>query len=223
MFRGMSDEEKFWAQVEKTDACWNWTSGKDRNGYGSFRGKAGGRVYQRAHRFAYALIHGDIPSGMCVCHSCDNPPCVNPEHLFLGTDGDNMNDKISKGRHRAAFGEDAGKAILTESQVRAILIDPRPHTAIAADYGVKGATISSIKCRVSWSHITDIEPVHAVRVSHRKGVSDKITPEIVIGIRASNESYSTLAQRFGVSISTICDIRKKRSWAHVTSNHEGGL
>jgi uncharacterized protein YerC len=217
VYRGLSDEEKFWAQVEKTDTCWNWTSGKDKDGYGSFLGKVGDRVvYRRAHRFAYALVHGDIPHGMCVCHSCDNPPCVNPEHLFLGTDSDNMNDKISKGWHRAAFGEDAGKAILTEEQVRAILIDPRPHTAIAADYGVKGATIGSIKQRVSWSHITDVEPVHAVRVSAHKGVSDKITPEIVVGIRASNESYSRLAQKYGVSISTICDIRKRRSWAHVT-------
>lgn len=223
VYRGLSCEEKFWAQVKKTDTCWLWTSGKDRGGYGSFRGKIGVHVYDRTHRYAYALFHGEIPKGMCVCHSCDTPACVNPEHLFLGTGADNMNDKISKGRQRGAFGEKSGAAILTEDQVRAILIDPRPHPAIAADYGVKGSTIGSIKQRVSWSHIVGIEPIHAKRVSNRKGVSDKITPEIVVGIRASNETYSRLAQQFGVSISTICDIRKKRSWAHVTSPQEGGL
>lgn len=222
MFRGKPAEERFWMQLKKTDTCWLWVSNRDRYGYGRFLGAVRGVSTKFAHRFSYMLHKGDIPSGMLVCHKCDNPPCVNPEHLFLGTESDNMNDKISKGRHRAAFGENAGRAILTEEQVRAILVDPRPHTAIAADYGVKGSTIGSIKQRVSWSHIEGIEPAHAPRVSAHKGVSDKITPEIVVGIRASNETYNVLAQRFGVSISTICDIRKKRSWAHVTSLHEGG-
>ena len=159
MFIGLPAEQRFFMQLKKTDSCWVWSSNRDRYGYGRFHGAVNGVLTKFAHRYSYMLHKGTIPEGMLVCHKCDTPACVNPEHLFLGTDSDNMNDKISKGRHRAAFGEDAGRAILTEAQVRAILIDPRPHTAIAADYGVKGATIGSIKQRVSWSHITDIEPV----------------------------------------------------------------
>ena len=222
MFRGLPAEQRFQMQFKKTETCWVWTSNRDRYGYGRFHGAVDGVLTKFAHRYSYMLHRGPIPNGMLVCHSCDNPPCVNPDHLFLGSEEDNMRDKIAKGRHVHPFGQDAPRAVLTEEQVRDILIDPRPHTAIAADYGVKGSTIGSIKQRISWSHITDVEPVHAVRVSAHKGVSDKITPEIVVGIRASNESYSALAQRYGVSISSICDIRKKRSWAHVNSPQEGG-
>lgn len=90
--------DRFWERVQKTDDCWLWTGSTDKDGYGWFwvDGKTA-----TAHRFSYALHNdGAIPDGLYVCHSCDNPPCVNPDHLWLGTNQDNMDDCARKGRRR---------------------------------------------------------------------------------------------------------------------------
>lgn len=86
----------FWSRVVKTEKCWLWVGGCSENGYGAFywQGKQTG-----AHRVSYELTHGSIASELLVLHKCDNPPCVNPDHLFLGTHQDNMTDKVLKGRH----------------------------------------------------------------------------------------------------------------------------
>lgn len=88
-------EERFWSKVNRTDTCWLWTACVDKDGYGMIRVD---RKNKRAHRLAYELTIGPIPDGMVVCHRCDTPTCVRPGHLFLGTDRDNMDDCISKGR-----------------------------------------------------------------------------------------------------------------------------
>ena len=88
--------ERFWNKVDKTDDCWNWTASKNIQGYGYFR--FDGKM-RKAHRMAWLLVNGEIPDGMCVCHTCDNPGCVNPIHLWLGTNQDNMDDMNNKGRH----------------------------------------------------------------------------------------------------------------------------
>lgn len=92
--------ERFWPKVQKTDCCWEWTGYVMPNGYGTFgRGRAiEGKVY--AHRFAYEALVGPIPVGQHVCHRCDNRRCVRPDHLFLGTQRDNMRDMVAKGRKR---------------------------------------------------------------------------------------------------------------------------
>jgi hypothetical protein len=87
----------FWSRVEKSDGCWLWTGGRFSTGYGSF--SVGGRV-RVASRLAYAYTHGPIPDGLFVCHHCDTPLCVRPDHLFLGTNADNMRDAYRKGRVR---------------------------------------------------------------------------------------------------------------------------
>lgn len=152
-FRGLSAEERFAKSVAKTDGCWLWKASKDKNGYGIFRGDLAGVMFTRAHRFSYALHTGDLLVNMQALHTCDNPSCVNPDHLFSGTIADNMRDKAQKGRSRAPVGEQNGHAILTERQVRRILKDPRPYAEIAAQYNVAASTIGSIKQRYSWKHI----------------------------------------------------------------------
>lgn len=214
----LSNEERFWLQVEKTDGCWLWMSARDRDGYGRFKAEHEGVLHKTAHRYSYHLNKGKIPFGLQICHTCDVPACVRPDHMLLGTGADNMADKMAKGRARWRFGEEHGRAILTEDQARDILNDPRPHTQIAHQYGVSVQTISSLKTRVSWGHLGKAKGVKAKRVSPRKGVSasGKITPEIVRAIRASSERGIDLAARYGTTQQTITDIRHRRSWAHIT-------
>src|SRR4051812_22074657 len=87
--------ERFWSKVDKTGECWLWTAYRDAAGYGRF-GLAG--KVQKAHRVSYELAVGPIPAGAHVLHSCDNPPCVNPDHLRVGSRIDNMRDKFMRGR-----------------------------------------------------------------------------------------------------------------------------
>lgn len=111
--------DRFWSRVVKHDGCWEWTGAKWPFGYGSFRAYTGPKFsmprngYVDAHRFSWELHNGPIPEGMFVCHRCDHPPCTNPEHLFLGTQKDNMQDCSRKGK--------AGRApILTAEEVDSI-------------------------------------------------------------------------------------------------------
>ncbi len=135
--------------MSKQTDCIEWDGYRNRKGYGKrkFRGKN-----WLAHRAAYTEAYGEIPEGMLVCHHCDNPPCVNPEHLFLGTPADNSSDMTAKGRQ--ARGEASGKAKLTEDQVRAIRADTRMRREIAADYGVDSTVVSRIRLRHTWRHVS---------------------------------------------------------------------
>ena len=94
-------EERFWSKVERSEGCWVWTRATFPTGYGKFRSWGGRTEY--AHRVAWVLAHGAIPKNGYVLHRCDNPPCVRPDHLFLGTAEDNMHDMIVKGRHRNRY------------------------------------------------------------------------------------------------------------------------
>lgn len=219
MYRGKPPLERFNMQHRKlASGCWEWTASKDADGYGAFSGEAAGVLYRRAHRWSWAYHNNQpIPKFGHICHTCDNPRCVNPAHLFLGDNVINHADKMAKGRHRAARGEDSGKAKLTEAQTRAILADPRPYTTIAHEYGVSRGTVDDIKRRASWQHIEGVVvPPKPPRVSPRKGVSEKITPDIVRAIRGSTEPLKVLGERYGISIQHVCGIRKGRGWAHVT-------
>ena len=99
--RRLSLEERFWAKVKKTDGCWVWTGSAQHNGYGYLHiGDKTNRKPMRAHRVSWELHNGPIPTGLWVLHRCDNPPCVRPEHLWLGDRTDNMRDCAAKGRVR---------------------------------------------------------------------------------------------------------------------------
>jgi hypothetical protein len=94
--------DRFWSKVQKTETCWLWTASKRHKGYGAFCYERNGiKVQGRAHRFSWELHFGEIPEGLFVLHRCDNPACVRPDHLFLGTNQDNVDDMMAKGRHVA--------------------------------------------------------------------------------------------------------------------------
>lgn len=148
---------RFWRAVEKTDGCWLWMGCRHYKGYGEFTiGKIRGKLSKtKAHRMAWTLSNGEIPAGMLVCHRCDNPQCVNPNHLFLGTAKTNKLDCIFKGRH--AFGEKAGRAKLTESKVKEVRkLDQEGMTRvkIGALFGISGRNVTSICRREIWRHVS---------------------------------------------------------------------
>lgn len=108
----------------------------------------------QAHRFAYALAYGEFDNKLCVCHRCDNPPCVNPEHLFLGTQKDNLDDMRAKKRH--AVGAATGRARLTESnviEIRSLLSQGLYQHVIAAKFGVSQKAVFKIAHGLTWKHV----------------------------------------------------------------------
>jgi hypothetical protein len=143
---------RFWRKVQKTPSgCWEWGGARHLQGYGFIKRKDGAQL--RAHRVSYEIHYGPIPDGFDVCHRCDNPPCVNPEHLFLGTDLDNMQDMIAKGRKVSSPGVRNGQAKLTEEDVLSIRAARGRQEAIAALYDVSQTLVSSIKSGRRWAHL----------------------------------------------------------------------
>jgi hypothetical protein len=136
---------RFWDKVQQGTGCWEWT-GMLR------RGRDESTIY--AHRLSYELNIAPVPAGLIVCHRCDNPPCVRPEHLFLGTDNDNQRDKVAKGRQER--GETHHAAKLTAADVVEIRSSRAQGTRVnelAAKYGVDRGAIQAVVSRKTWAHV----------------------------------------------------------------------
>jgi len=127
--------------------CWIWTGSLYPIGYGYFSSKG----TERANRAAYMLFVGDIPEGKIVCHACDVPECVNPDHLFLGTNKDNSRDMVNK--NRQAKGSKINSCILNEEKVKEIRASNDSKESLAEQYGVSTSTIYDAKTHKTWKHV----------------------------------------------------------------------
>jgi hypothetical protein len=137
----LGPNDVFMERINKTDSCWLWTGTKNTYGYGIFL--LPGEVQVRAHRHSYEIHNGPIPEGMVIMHSCDNPPCVNPDHLKIGTRLENNRDSVKKRRN--AYGSRNGQSKLSEEQISLIRADNRTHKLIADEFNISQSHVSRVR------------------------------------------------------------------------------
>lgn len=149
-------EKRFWKHIDKKEnnECWDWIGACNKYGYGQIR--LNDKVI-RVHRFSWIIHNGKIPGDLYVLHKCDNPLCVNPNHLFLGTHQDNMDDMINKKRDNKAKGENHGMAKLTSKEVKKIkvLLNQKEisRKRISKMFNISQSVIASINTDKTWRHV----------------------------------------------------------------------
>lgn len=155
---GVSERYNKYVNVHGSDDCWPWTGCVNSSGYG--RLKVVSYRIQEAHRIAWALHTGVSPGEMMVCHHCDNPPCCNPKHLFLGTHAENMADMASKGRAKPPYqkflGENNGSAKISEkdaSKIIEMISNGWRNTEISERFNISHSMVSCIRLKKSWTHL----------------------------------------------------------------------
>lgn len=205
----LSEANRYWAKVDRrgADECWEWTAYRNKLGYGCF-GHDGSSVL--AHRYGFELAYGSFDPELCVLHHCDNPPCQNPAHLFLGTRVENNADRHQKGR--SARGERMGSSVLTEELVweaNRLYRGGMSIPEIADRLGVKKGTLCSVRRGLSWGHL-------GLDWTARKG---RLNPERVRAIRqrfAEGESRNAIAADYSIKPKYVNEIVARRNWAGVS-------
>ena len=205
----MNDVERFLCKTVKLDGgCVQWLASKDKQGYGYFSlGKL-----MHAHRASYMLFKGPIPEGMLVMHECDNPSCVNPNHISLGTHAQNQAQKFQR---KLLLGECRKVTKLTDDQVLAIYADSRPQSTIAKDFDVFQGTVAAIKLGQRWSNLTGHKKE---KPGHFKGTSSyqaKLTAEQVRAIRSSTKTTKELCEEYGVSQASMYKVINRKSYRDI--------
>jgi hypothetical protein len=149
----MNPLERFEAKYipEPMSGCFLWMAGTHKQGYGFFF--RGGKYSELAHRVSWEFYRGKIPEAVHVLHRCDNPSCVNPDHLFLGTHSDNMRDCVAKGRKNMPRGAANSATKLTENQAREIKYSPEQNVDLAKRFGVTAVNIGHIKSGRAWKYL----------------------------------------------------------------------
>lgn len=209
--------ERFWKYSTRLsdEECWEWTRSKSDRGYGQIRV---GRKMVVASRFSYQLHFGEFQEDLFVCHKCDNRACVNPGHLFLGTQKANMEDAVSKNRH--AFGTRNGQAKLTNESVLEICIlyltGKWSTYKIAKHIGISQSVVKGVLSGTAWQHLILPDLREKLDAEVEKHKLRKLTARKVSSIRslhaAGNYSRQNLAEKFGISYWTICDILRGKTW-----------
>ena len=198
---------------------------KDRRGYGALNVTG---LDKRAYRAAYQVFVGPIPPGMFVCHRCDNPPCIRPDHLFLGSAKANAEDRERKGRGNQRRGSQHSLAKLDEGKVAAIRARKGWGMApkLAAEFGISRSAVYHIWGGYTWKHVDGGLPPklrtamsgeewHARRKTPRpRPPNAKLSQEAVAEIRSTTGNTRMLADKFGVSISTIQETRTRKRYPH---------
>lgn len=149
---GLTLADRILARTSQGPDCWEWTGSLNSTGYGQINI---GNTPRLVHRVSWATFKGPIPDGMDVLHRCDNPKCVRPDHLFVGTHEMNMADKMAKKRHRfgVSRGVQHGCSVLTEKQVLQIRASTKTPQQIAEQFGISRRHVRDIRARVSWRHL----------------------------------------------------------------------
>ena len=200
--------------------CWEWTAHTNNDGYGHFSINDYPNTPRRSHRIIQFLtdLNFDLDSELLVCHSCDNPGCVNPNHLWLGSNQDNMTDKSIKKRCNSVTGINHGGAKLTDEQVLAIFNDPRTQGVIAKDYNVCQDTISFIKRgerKLTDQSIILPKNQNKRSLQSKSGHKSKLTKENVIEIQklysTGNYTCVQLSIKFSVSKDAISKVINGKS------------
>lgn len=157
--------ERFWERVNKTESCWIWMCKSSRYSYGRFYTGTSKTYLVKAHRYSWELHKGKVPDGLFVLHKCDVPLCVNPDHLFLGTHQDNMDDMARKGRRFLTNGDKNGMVKLTKEQVIEIRAakDSMTTRMMATKYGVSEGCIRAILTRRKWKWLSEADSNHSER------------------------------------------------------------
>lgn len=211
--------------------CWLWLKSTSRAGYGWVCGFKRGHL--RAHRVSYETFVGPIPKGLFVCHHCDTPACINPEHLFVGTAQDNANDMIAKGRGNYTgrpTGENHGMAILREADIPVVIKlikeTTTPLKEIARQFKVSPATIVAIRSGRSWQAITghdennpmarDAMIARGLQRGPRTETAQKDVLKIARLLCSTGTSQRKIADRFNVHEGTVSHINYGRSWSRTT-------
>jgi hypothetical protein len=197
--------ERSWVP-EPNSGCWLWLGTVGKDGYG----KSGSNYRTvRAHRLAWQLYRGPVPEGLCVCHVCDVRSCVNPGHLFLGSNAENMLDMSWKGR--AAQGERSAFAKLTQPQVeraRAMLNGGARTDDLARLLGINRSTMQRIATGHAWAHAAG-----PIRRAHRWTSVDAVIE--IRRLHAAGVPARDIADHFGIDIKTIYNIRRGRTRSRI--------
>lgn len=225
-------DDRFWTKVDKSspNGCWEWTATKNNKGYGCFSARQiipGRKTKALAHRLSYAYFKGPIPPGQNILHSCDNPACVNPDHLRAGSQSENISESVAKGRKPLANirGEQIGTSRLTAEKVFSIrekYLAGVPRAQIASEADISEVTIKRVVSGRSWQHLIGLRGQTIERLNAEKAKREKagsvLTAEHIPYIRAeiaTGRSNQDIADELGVHRRTIADIRNGITWRDV--------